>query len=125
MRSSDARESGDAREHSSAKGTFLVFPGKLPIRGSAIFVEGIMARESLRSTERRIPLVILPRLYKGCIEIIMFRSGRIFTREEFRALKFSSGAWIETDQPLRIKRLLCLDLSEPGILNISLSGGGS
>ena len=56
---------------------------------------------------------------------MMFRSGRIFTGEEFRALKFSSGAWIETDQPLRVKRLLRLDLSEPGILNISLSGGGS
>lgn len=95
----------------------LVFPSDSRLRA----VEGL---HHLPKLERRVPLLLLPAAWPGTVEVLIFQSGRIFTGSEFRALRFSSGIWIETDQPLRVKRILQLPMGEPGIVTTSLQWGG-
>ena len=97
--------------------TFLVFPPDSRLRA----VEGL---HHLPRIERRVPLLILPAVWPGTVEILIFQSGRVFTGSEFRALRLASGIWIETSQVLRVKQILKLPMNEPGVFTTSLRGEG-
>lgn len=48
--------------------------------------------------------------------VLLFRhSAIILDGAQFRALRDTAGAWIETDQPARVRRALCLADDEEGI----------
>lgn len=73
-----------------------------------LHVPGASAR-ALRWTNRH------PQSHDG-LGVLLFRhAAAILDGAQFRALRDTTGAWIETDQPTRVRRALGLTDDEDGI----------
>ena len=94
--------------------SYLVFPKNSPLWR-------ITGLGPDRAVERRIPLLFLPALDDKGEEALIFRSGRVLTGDEFRILRQTSYAWVETGEPCRVTRALDLPSGERGVQPLPLN----
>ncbi|MGC4044778.1 MAG: hypothetical protein QM758_13375 [Armatimonas sp.] len=87
---------------------YLVFP-----RSSMVWKLSGLAPSS--NIEKRIPLLLLPALFAGGREVLIFGSGRVLTKKEFLTLKRTASAWIECSDPKRVILALRLPTGDSGV----------
>ena len=75
-------------------------------------------RELRQLSDKRIPLILGPPRSNSLVDL----DAEAVTAETFRRLRVKLGAWIETDDPARVRDALAVPDDEPGIVMVPRTG---
>lgn len=80
--------------------SYLVFPKRYWLRNTS---------------ERRVPLTFLPPIYGAKYESLCTVEGKLIRWVNFQFLRVREGAYIETDEPERVRATLAMTPNSEGI----------